>query len=246
MDAKKKELIGMILRIALAVGLFVAAVLNYDRLANLDVKGILSRLDNTWLIIAASLGIYVLKACVFVVPASVIYLGVGMVLPSWIAVIVNCAGILVELTVSYFIGRLIGGNAVNKLLGKSKAGQKLLEKNIQDNKWGIVGLRFASAPIDLVSLLYGAAGSGFFTFLIMSFIGIAPRVIVLTFVGDKFFDYIPMALLMKIAICVIPVAIVAYLVKKLVLDKKKEKLEQAEREAAGETAEAEAEAEAER
>lgn len=241
---KKKEIIGIVLRVALAVGLFLAAILNYDKLAKLDVKALLSNLDNTWLIILVSLGIYILKGCVFVVPASMVYIGIGMVLPSWIAVIVNCVGILLELTVSYLIGRFIGGDAVNKILSRSKSGQKLLSKNLQDNKWGTFGLRFASAPIDLVSLLYGAAKASFVPFLLFSFLGIAPRVIVLTFVGDKFFDYVPMALLMKIVIAAIPVVLVFWLLKKFWWDKRKAAKEQAaagEADAPSETAEPEAE-----
>lgn len=57
-----------------------------------------------------------------------------------------------------------------------------------------------------------------------SFLGLAPRVILFTILGDKIYDYIPMKLIMTICLFAIPVAVIAIIIKAAV-DKKRKKNE---------------------
>ncbi len=221
MTDKKKENVGIIARCIVALVLFVVAIVNYDTLSNLDVQSILASIDNTATVIAVVLLMYFVKALIFVLPASVIYVAVGMILNTWTAIIVNMLGIVIEVTVTYFLGRFLGGDYVTKVLSKKKSGQKLLEKNYQDKKSVIFVIRFLPVfPIDFVSLLYGAARSNFPIYFLLSVAGIAPRVILFTIIGDNLFDWIPMDKLVLIVICCIPIGIAGYLIKKFIIDKK--------------------------
>lgn len=225
---KKKKYFNVALRVAIASAIFIFAVVNFKTLSNLDVKAILQSIDNKSLVIGASIGIYALKACVFVIPASAIYLAVGMVLKSWLGIAVNLAGIIVELTVSYLLGLFLGGESVKKLISKNEKGRKLLEKDIQNSKTACFTLRFFCAPIDFVSLIYGSLKSNFLSFLILSFAGVAPRVILLSIFGDKFWDFFNMKIIMTLVVIAIPPAIAYYLVKVFWLDKRKKKKEESE------------------
>lgn len=223
MTGKKKELFSILIRVVVAMTLFFAAVINYDKLSSLDVEQILSSIDNTALIVAVVLCMYFVKGLIFILPASVIYIAVGVILSPWLAVGVNIIGIIIEVTVTYILGRFLGGDYVKKLLLKKKTGQKILATDFQNKKWLIFITRLLPMfPIDFLSLFFGATKSNFLIYFILSVVGIAPRVILFTVIGDNLFKWIPIDKLIFIAICCIPVGVIVYLVKKLIFDKKKQ------------------------
>ena len=159
------------------------------------------------------MAIFFAKSLLFVIPASLIYISVGMAFAPWQAVIISFVGISVEVCATFFLGRFLGGDAVTKLLSKSKNGQKLLEKNVQD-KFGVLFLmRFSGLPIDFTSLFLGASGCGFFKYFLASVSGIMPRVILFTVLGDGIYDIIPMDILIKIIIGAVPLVVIAFVIK---------------------------------
>ncbi len=224
MKNKKKETAGIILRAGVAMLLFVIAIVNYDKLSGLDVEALLSQFDKTGVIVAVVLGLYFVKGLIFVLPASVIYVAVGVILDTWLAIGVNVLGIIIEILAAYFLGRFLGKDYVHRLLSKKEAGRKILATNFQDKKWLIFVTRLLPVfPIDFLSLFFGATRSNGLMHFILSVAGLAPRVILFTIIGDNLFKWIPMDKLIFIIICCIPVGVIVYLVKKLVLDKKKKK-----------------------
>jgi uncharacterized membrane protein YdjX (TVP38/TMEM64 family) len=74
-------------------------------------------------------------------------------------------------------------------------------------------------PIDFVSLFLGSSGIGFLSYFLTSVIGIMPRVVLFTFLGDGLYDYIPMELLVGGAVSSIPIALIVWFV--MYLGKKK-------------------------
>lgn len=224
MDNKKKETAGIILRAVVAMILFIIAIVNYDKLSGLDVEALLSQFDKTGIIVAVVLALYFIKGLIFVLPASVIYVAVGVILDTWLAIGVNVLGIIIEILAAYFLGRFLGKDYVHRLLSKKEAGRKILATNFQDKKWLIFVTRLLPVfPIDFLSLFFGATRSNGLMHFILSVAGLAPRVILFTVIGDNLFKWIPMDKLIFIIICCIPVGVIVYLVKKLVLDKKKKK-----------------------
>ena len=224
MENRKKETIGIILRALVAMILFVVAIVNYDKLSGLDVEALLSQFDQTGVIVAVVLALYFIKGLIFVLPASVIYVAVGVILDTWLAVGVNVLGIVIEILAAYFLGRFLGKDYVHRLLSKKEAGKKILATNFQDKKWLIFVTRLLPIfPIDFLSLFFGATKSNGIMHFILSVAGLAPRVILFTIIGDNLFRWIPIDKLIFIIICCIPVGVAVYLVKKLVLDKKKRK-----------------------
>lgn len=224
MTKKNKETAGIIIRAVVAMVLFIIAIVNYDTLSGLDVENILSSIDGTGVIIAVVLLMYFVKGLIFVLPASVIYVAVGVILDTWLAVGVNILGIIIEILAAYFLGRFLGKDYVHRILSKKEAGRKILATNFQDKKWLIFVTRLLPVfPIDFLSLFFGATKSNGILHFLLSVAGLAPRVILFTVIGDNLFKWIPMDKLIFIIICCIPVGVAVYLVKKLILDKKKSK-----------------------
>ncbi len=226
---KKKDIFLIILRCIVALSLFAVAIIYYDELSTLDVTQISQITDKLSLTIIIILAVYLIKALVFVVPASIVYVAVGAMMHPVLAVAVNLFGIFIEVSVTYFLGRFLGKDAVYRLLSKKETGKKILEKNIQGKASVLLSIRAIPAfPIDFISLFYGASGCSYLKYAVLSVLGIAWRVILFTVLGSAIFDWIPLDKIILIAICCIPIGVIWYLIKKLVLEPKKAKKENAD------------------
>ena len=80
MKSKTKEILSIVLRVAVAGVIFAAVVMNYDTLKNLDLRGLVASIDVIRYAYLAVIGIYALKSVVFVVPAMMIYVSCCLIL----------------------------------------------------------------------------------------------------------------------------------------------------------------------
>lgn len=214
MSKKTKATLLALLRVAVAMTIFTVAVINYEKLKNIDIRALVDASTNMTVAILTIWGVYLVKAVLFILPASLIYISIGMAFPVPVACLISLVGIILEVTVTYFLGVFLGGDYVGKLLMKSKGGRKILEKKLNDNFPALLGIRALPVfPIDFVSLFWGASKCKFPRYFIASVVGIMPRVILFTILGDGIYDYIPIHLIIKIVIFAIPVGAVIYLIK---------------------------------
>lgn len=227
---KKKEILKAALKIAVALAVFIAVLCNYDTLTHLDMRTLAAAAPSLLAAVLTVLGVYVLKGLVFVIPASLFYISVGMAFEPLTAVAVNLAGILLEVTVSYVFGRFLGGAYITKLLQSKKGGQRILEmQNKRSGAASVFVMRLLPVfPIDFVSLFLGGSKYPFVKYLLLSVAGIAPRVILFTLLGDTIYDYIPMRLIITLIVIAVPVAAIAVLIRMLYRRKKSAKGENAD------------------
>jgi len=214
---KKKEILKLILKIAVALAVFTAVLLNYDTLTHLDMRTLAAAAPSLFAALLTVLGVYVLKGLVFVIPASLFYVSVGMAFEPLTAVAVNLAGILLEVIVSYVFGLFLGGDYIGKLLQSKKGGQKILEMQAKrSGAASVFVMRLLPVfPIDFVSLFLGGSKYPCWKYLLLSVAGIAPRVILFTLLGDTIYDYIPMKLIITLILIAVPAAAVAILARVL-------------------------------
>lgn len=218
----KKETVKNIIKILVAAAIFVTAIVNYDFLSNLDIRTLIAGASSIFIAELIILGVYAVKSVMMVVPASLIYISVGMAFDPKRAVIVNLLGIALEVTVTYFLGKFLGKDAVEKKIRSTKAGDKFFTMLDKNRNAAIFLMRFIPAfPIDFSSLFMGAFDFKFFPYLIFSVLGIAPRVIAFTVLGEGIYELIPMKYIVLAAICAIPVVTAVLLLKKFVVKKKK-------------------------
>ena len=218
----KKETVKNIIKIAVAAAIFVTAIVNYDFLSNLDIRTLIAGASSIFIAELIILGVYAVKAVMMVVPASLIYISVGMAFDPKRAVIVNLLGIALEVTVTYFLGKFLGKDAVEKKIRNTKVGEKFFTMLDKNRNAAIFLMRFIPAfPIDFSSLFMGAFDFKFFPYLIFSVLGIAPRVIAFTVIGEGIYELIPMKYIVLAVICAIPVVTAVLLIKKFVVKKKK-------------------------
>ncbi len=209
-----------IFKVLLAVVIMIVTIINYETLSNLDIRQLIASADSFALATALIMGVYFVKSFVFVVPASLIYIAVGMAFETWQALIINAVGIAIEVICTYYLGKFLGKDAVTKKLSGNKAGEKLLNMKSKNKNLMIFIARFTGVPIDFTSLFMGAFDFRFLPYLIMSLLGLLPRVFVLTVIGDGFYELIPMKYIIIAVIVAIPVGLAAFLIKKIA-DKRK-------------------------
>lgn len=214
MNSKTKATLLALLRAGVAMAIFVLAVVNYEKLKNIDVRALVEGSSSLLLAVFTLWGVYLVKSVLFIIPASLIYISTGMAFSPLTASLISLVGIIIEVTLTYFLGLFLGGDYVNKLLAKSKGGQKILDMKINDNFPTFLVIRALPVfPIDFVSLFWGASKAKFPRYFLASVIGIMPRVVLFTILGDGIYDYIPIHLIIQIVICAIPVGVVVYLVR---------------------------------
>ena len=217
----KKELLPLLLRLALLAGVFTAVLCNYDRLTHLDVRALVEAVPGTLAAYAVVLAIFFVKGLTFVIPAMLIYVSVGMAFPAPVAVALSLIGIALEVSGTYVLGRVLGGDYVERLLKKTRAGDKMLNLKGSTKGSALFMARLLPVfPIDFFSLFAGSMKYPCLPYLILSVLGIAPRVILFTLLGEKAYDLIPMAWILRIVLILIPAAAVAFVVKALIRRRK--------------------------
>jgi len=215
--------LGLAARIIVSVFIIALIIWKYEDFKTMDIRGLVAASATTAAAVATIWGIYLLKSMVFVIPASLIYIAVGMAFPAHWAILINAAGILIEISVSYLFGLIMGGPYVINKLQKIKYGDKILELHGKNKLSAIFAIRFLPVfPIDLVSLFLGAVRMRFLPYFLISAGGILPRVILFTVLGDGLYDYVPMQKIALVAAILLPVALIIWVIKYALKAKKSE------------------------
>lgn len=222
MNNKTKRTAGIFLRAALVAVILFTVIFKYNELVNIDVRALVEKTDTLFEAGAAVVGIYGLKAIIFVIPASVLYMAVGMAFDFLPGLLVNALGLFAELNLTYFIGRFLGGERVEKKIRSSKKGEKIIALRDKKTPYIFLARLLPIFPIDFVSLFFGASNMGYLRYILVSFFGVMPRIILITLLGDKIYDLIPIKLMMTAVIIAIAVASVVVLVR-YILKKDKSK-----------------------
>ncbi len=220
MNNKIKRALGIGVRATLVIVILLVIIFKYNELVNIDVRALVEKTDTLFEAGAAVVGVYGLKAIVFVIPASVLYMAVGMAFDFAPGLLVNAIGIFFELNITYFIGKFLGGEAVEKKLSASKKGQKIIELRDKKTPYLYVARLLPVFPIDFVSLFFGASNMGYVRYILISFFGVMPRIILITLLGDKIYDLIPVKFMMTVVVFALLAASVVILIKYI---KKKDK-----------------------
>ncbi len=218
-----KELLPLIIRLIILAAIFTAVALNYDRLVNLDIRSIVEAAPSYTAAVIIAILIFLLKGFTFVIPAMLVYVSVGMAFDIGTAIFISIFGITLEVAAAYWLGRALGGEYVTRLIKKAKGGEKLLNMQDKSKFSSLFAIRFLPVfPIDFTSLFLGSIKLPFLKYLAVSVIGIAPRVILFTALGDGVYELIPMDLLLKAVLIILPAVALVFIIRWAVKQKKKE------------------------
>lgn len=160
--------------------------------------------DNMLLSVAAILALYAIKSVSIVFPLMVLYVSVGALFPVLPAILINAAGMLLCITIPFFIGRFSGREAVDKLVGKYPKAQKISDYSCENTVFFSYLLRIINLlPGDLVSMLLGASGMNYFAYGVGSMLGLVPVMIPAVLVGQNIDQPLSVAFLLPFGVIVL-------------------------------------------
>ncbi len=127
----------------------------------------------------------VVKSFALIFPPAVVFSVCAYLLPNfWLALAVNIISGFLSLSIPYFLGKFTGSGMVDTLKGKFKAVKKLDDfAGANEVQMTFVVKLSGIIPGDLSSLLFGAMGISYKSFMIGGNLGTVPLAIVYSFFG---------------------------------------------------------------
>lgn len=130
--------------------------------------------------------LYALKSATVVFPLIILEIATGHLFSIWAALGVNFVGILIVLTVPYWIGRFAGMETIPKLIQKYPRFEKIIDRQQDNSAFICFFLRIIGClPGDVVTMYFGATRTPFFQNLIAGALGILPDMILATLIGEN-------------------------------------------------------------
>ncbi len=165
--------------------LAVIAVLKWPELRHLKVEDILGLMpDSPFVSALILLGLYCLKPVFMFMPLALLYMCAGILFTPFWALLLTCFFLAVETSLSYFIGRYLGRDRIHKLLDKSKYARKLVEFSQNKGMVSCFVIRFSPGPpVDVTSMLLGAAGIRYRDYLAGTVLGLIPGMVPFVLMG---------------------------------------------------------------
>lgn len=133
--------------------------------------------------------LYAMKGATVVFPLLALQVAVGHLFSTPVALLVNMLGVLVTLSVPYWIGYFTGAEMVDTLLQKYPRMQGFVELQRENATFLCFILRtIYYLPGDVGSMYFGAVGMPFGRCLFAGALGAVPGVVLATLLGSKMQD----------------------------------------------------------
>lgn len=180
-----------------------------------DVNTILSFTPKN-LILASivMMGIYAVKSLSVIFPASVLIISSGLIYSFGTAIAINVIGVLICFTISYFSGRLIGKDALEKLLNKYPKIKKVFNKCRKNNILTAYAMRVTGIPTDIGSMFMGASEIPYRYYLLGSFMGMMPKIIFYTAIGNSVDGSLSTGVIVLLAVTFVVMLIASFIINK--------------------------------
>lgn len=157
--------------------------------------------------------IFALKPLVLIIPSNLLSISSGIVFGPFLGTILTSMGFFVSGSLAFFIARILGQDAVNKILrGKALNLNNRLE---QDGFKVLVLLRLIPIlPYDPVSYAAGLSKVKYRDFIISSVIGVLPEVICYSIIGENAMNPLSPKFFIPLSVIVLITIISGIIVKK--------------------------------
>ena len=154
-----------------------------------DFEYQITTLQDKWMIVIVLFLLFLIRCLIAFYPQSVILVISGVVFNAWTAFFINMCGMALGIALRYYTGREMGEGYALKLLRKYPIFDAILEKNGLSNTVLLFLFRlFPGVPTHTVSQIYGSMKFPFAKYMILSLIGIAPRMLTYSFIGRSATD----------------------------------------------------------
>lgn len=153
----------------------------------LSVKTILKYTPDNPVLAAIILVLFFsLKSLTVVVPLSILYLSSGILFSPLFAVLISTIGLVMTITIPYWIGRFSGEEITRNICLKYPKAQKM-EGYQNENAFFVCFITriIGFLPCDIVSLYFGACNTNFIVYLLAGVSGSLLSIITNTLLGTR-------------------------------------------------------------
>ncbi len=135
---------------------------------------------------AVLLALYAFKSATVFIPLILLEIVTGHLFSPGTALLVNFMGMIITLTVPYWIGRWVGMNTIQKWIDKYPKFGAIIHKQQDNSYFFCFFLRILSClPGDIVTMYFGATKTPFQKNLIPGILGVLPSMILATLMGEN-------------------------------------------------------------
>ena len=225
MKSKKKINVFKVLTFIICLAFVILCLCFADSISAEKLAAITPR--NQILAVLVLLFMFAVKSISIAFPLLVLQVASTLVLPFNLALTVNCAGVLIDLTISYFLGRFSGIDAVERLTKKYRRLAKIVSKQQKNTFFFAYFLQVLSIlPGDVISIYFGAIKAPYPKYLTAAFVGMMPFTFCATILGDNLTN--TQSPLLKIAVAstaaIAVLSALAYIVYDRMTSKKSEEI----------------------
>lgn len=133
--------------------------------------------------------LYAVKSATVFFPLIILEIAVGHLFSTWVALGINFAGMLIILTIPYWIGRAAGMDAMQKLIRKYPRVREIIDRQQGNSLFLCFFLRIISClPGDVVTMYLGATRTPFWKNFVAGALGVLPGMILATLMGSSIQD----------------------------------------------------------
>lgn len=182
---KRKQMILRIGRILLGLIWTAIIVALFCHKKGLTVNEILRFTPSNPVLAALTmLALFALKSISVVLYSGILYAVNGILFPLPAAILLNLFGMVIMVTIPYWIGKKTGAAGVNRIAEKYPKADKLREFRRQNDFVFVLIVRFIRIlPSDIVSLYMGAVGVNYPQYLLGCFLGMLRSAITFPIMG---------------------------------------------------------------
>jgi uncharacterized membrane protein YdjX (TVP38/TMEM64 family) len=138
--------------------------------------------DSGWAPIAIPLTIVVASMAFF--PITILIALTGMTLGPWLGFACALTGCLASAAASFAVGTLLGAKGLRRIIGHRL--NRLSKRVAQKGVLSVAGLRLLPvAPFTAINLIAGASHIRFGDFVLGTFLGMAPGIVLMVALGDR-------------------------------------------------------------
>lgn len=129
--------------------------------------------------------IYAVKSILFFIPIAFCYILTGNLFSPLYSILLNILGLSLTVSLTFFIGRLLGKDFVTKIISRSKKAKQFMENTDKSNAT-LFALRASGIfPVELISLVCGCTEYKYWDFLGMSLLAMVPTLIPFSIMGES-------------------------------------------------------------
>ncbi len=176
-------LIFRIIPILIMIALIVLITKNINTLTISEILNYVP--SNYFLAVIVIWGLYIIKSLSIIFPLSLLCIASGIIFTPIYGIFVNIIGLFLTVSIPYLVGRFCGTDLFDKLSEKYEKINKINDlKNNNEYFLPYILRIIGILPCDIVSLALGSLKINYKKYVIGSIIGLMPRMIVNTLIGQ--------------------------------------------------------------